>query len=113
MKGSPFPESFRPDRLGVIVVVKTWRDHLAYVLVPAGKNPDAALLEWMHEHSLKTGRPFLWNLDGRQRGFGSEEFQTDIREKFARGEPLLPGLNPSPGVPCQLLPLDAAVADAR
>lgn len=113
IKGSPFPESFRPDRLGVIVVVKTWRDHLAYVLVPAGKNPDAALLEWMHEHSLKTGRPFLWNLDGRQRGFGSEEFQTDIREKFARGEPLLPGLNPSPGVPCQLLPLDAAVADAR
>jgi len=41
MKGSPFPESFRPDRLGMIVVVKTWRDHLAYVLVPAGKNPDA------------------------------------------------------------------------
>ena len=29
------------------------------------------------------------------------------------GEPLLPGLHPSPGVPCKLMPLDAAVADAR
>ena len=113
LKGSPFPESFRPDRLGVIIVVKMWRDRLAFVLAPAGKNPDANLLEWMRQHSLATGRPFLFNVDGRQRGFGSAEFQQEIREKFASGEPLLPGLNPTPGVPCELKPLDAAVADAR
>ncbi len=113
LQGSPFPESFRPDRLGVIIIVKGWRDRLAFVLAPAGRNPDAKLLEWMREHSLATGRPFLFNLEGRQRGFGSEEFQKEILEKFTRGEPLLPGLNPSPGVPCKLTPLDASVADAR
>ena len=111
LKGNPFPESFRPDRLGVIIVVKPWRDRVAYVLVHAGRAPDAKLLEWMREHSTATGRPFLFNLEGRQRGYGSAEFQKDILEKTTRGEPLLPGFNPSAGGPCKLMSLDPAVAD--
>jgi SEC-C motif len=110
LKGSPFPESFRPDRLGVIIVVKPWRDRFAYVLVHAGRSPDAKLLEWMREHSIATGRPFLFHLEGRQRGYGSEEFQKEILEKSIRGEPLLPGLNPSGGGACKLMPLDPAMA---
>jgi len=109
--GSPFPESFRPDRLGVIIVVMPWRDRFAYVLVHAGRSPDAKLLEWMREHSTATGRPFLFHLEGRQRGYGSKEFQQEILEKSIRGEPLLPGLNPGGGGPCKLTPLDPAIAD--
>ena len=111
VKRSPFPDSFRPDRLGVIIVVKPWRDRFAYVLVPAGRSPDAPLLEWMREHSKATGRPFLFQLEGRQRGYGSEAFQKEILEKSIRGEPLLPGLNPGGGGPCKLMPLDPAIAD--
>lgn len=108
--GSPFPESFRPDRLGVIIVVKRWRDRLAYVLADAGRSPDAKLLEWMREHSTATGRPFLFQMGGRHRGYGSEEFQKEILEKATRGEPLMPGMSPRPGGPCKLMPLDPGVA---
>ena len=111
VKGNPFPESFRPDRLGVIIIIKPWRDRFAYVLVEAGRAPDAKLLEWMREHSIATGRPFLFQVDGRQRGYGSDEFQKEIIEKASRGEPLLPGLNSRSGGPCKLMPLDPAVAD--
>lgn len=103
---SPFPESFRPDLIGVILMAKPWRDRVAYVLVSAGRAPDAALLEWMREYSARTGTPFLFNLEGRPRGYGSPEFQKDIYEKAVRGEPLLPGLNPRPGGPCKLMGLE-------
>jgi len=112
VKGNPFPESFRPDRLGVIVIIKPWRDRFAYVLVQAGRAPDAKLLEWMRAHSTETGRPFLFQVDGRQRGYGSEEFQKEILEKAMRGEPFLPGLNPGGGGPFKLMPLDPPVAEA-
>jgi hypothetical protein len=106
LNGSPFPESFRPDRLGVIILAKRWRDGIAYVLAPAGRAPDAKLLDWMREYSTATGRPFLFNMSGRPQGFGSPEFQQDILDKATRGEPLLPGLNPRAGGPCTLMPLD-------
>jgi hypothetical protein len=102
-KASPFPESFRPDRLGVIILAKPWRNRVAYVLVPAGRAPDATLLAWMRQYSTATGTPFLFNLEGRPRGYGSPEFQMDILDKASQGEPLLPGLNPRPGGPCKLV----------
>jgi hypothetical protein len=102
-QGSPFPESFRPDRLGVIILAKPWRNGIAYVLVPAGRAPDATLLGWMRQYSTATGTPFLFNLEGRPRGYGSPEFQMDILDKASQGEPLLPGLNPRPGGPCKLV----------
>jgi len=111
VKGNPFPESFRPDRLGVIIIIKPWRDRFAYVLVQAGRAPDAKLLEWMRAHSIETGRPFLFQVDGRQRGYGSEEFQKEILEKAMRGEPFLPGLNPGGGGTFKLMPLDPPVAE--
>lgn len=90
----------------MIILAKPWRDRLAYVLVPAGRVPDAALLEWMRKYSTATGIPYLFHLDGRPRGYGSPEFQKDILDKATRGEPLLPGLNPRVGGPCKLTPLE-------
>jgi hypothetical protein len=106
LKGNPFPDSFRPDKLGVIIVAKRWRDRIAWVLAPAGRDPDANLLEWMREYSTATGAPYLFYVDGRQRGYGSPEFQKEILDKATRGEPLLPGLNPTAGGPCKLMALD-------
>lgn len=103
--GNPFPESFRPDRLGVIILAKPWRDRLAYYLVPAGRDVDAALLEWMRNYSAATGTPFLFKRNGRDRGYGPPEFQQDLVDRATRGEPLLPGLNPGAGGPCKLVSL--------
>jgi hypothetical protein len=106
LKKSPFPESFRPDRLGVIMVPKLWRGQIAFVLAPAGRAPDAKLLEWMRKLSAATGTPFLFNVDGHQRGYGSPEFQNDMLEKARRGEPMLPGMNRTAGGPCKLMSLN-------
>jgi hypothetical protein len=40
--GNPFPESFRPDRLGVLVIPMKWRGREAYVLRSAGRDPTAS-----------------------------------------------------------------------
>ncbi len=111
--GNPFPESFRPDRLGVIILAKRWRDRVAYYLRPAGRELDASLLEWMRSHSEATGTPFLFEVNGRYRGFGSAEFQQDILDRTSRGEPALPGLNPGIAGPCKLTSLssDESAAD--
>lgn len=97
LQGNPFPESFRPDRLAVIILAKRWRDRVAYYLVPAGRELDTTLLEWMRKHSTATGTPFLFKVAGRHKGYGSAEFHQDLLDKATRGEPLLPGL--LPGVP--------------
>ncbi len=41
---SPFPEEFRPDRIGVIIVPIAWRDRPAYILVSAGRDVEAQVL---------------------------------------------------------------------
>jgi hypothetical protein len=113
LSGNPFPESFRPDRLGVIILAKRWHDRVAYYLGPAGGELDASLLEWMRKHSEATGTPFLFVVNGRYRGFGSAEFQQDILDKTSRGEPALPGLNPSVAGPCKLTSLASDVSAAE
>src|ERR1700693_3330272 len=57
---SPFPEEFRPDKLGVLVIPVRWRERTAYILRSAGRDPDEALLAWMRELSVSTGRPFFY-----------------------------------------------------
>ena len=86
LQGNPFPESFRPDRLGVIIVERRWRDRPGYELISAGRDPDEDLLDWMRELSTATGNPFLYSIDGYYRAFGVPEFQEDMRQRAARGE---------------------------
>ena len=64
LQGNPFPESFRPDRLGVIIVARQWRDRPGYELISAGRDPDENLLDWMREFSTATGSPFLYSSTG-------------------------------------------------
>ncbi len=87
-EGSPFPEEFRPDRIGVMVIPMRWRGRAAYVLRSAGRDPDEKLLAWMRDLSLRTGRPFFYEVSGERYGFGPPEFQQEMSERVARGEAL-------------------------
>jgi len=85
---SPFPEEFKPDRLGVLIIAVRWREKTAYILRSAGRDPDEALLAWMQEFSVKTDRPFFYERGGERFGFGPREFQIEMLAALERGERL-------------------------
>lgn len=85
---SPFPEEFRPNRLGVIIVPIRWREQPAYILLPAGKDPDDALITWMSEFGKRTGRPFFFSRGSERFGFGPPEFQRDMLALLASNKRL-------------------------
>jgi SEC-C motif len=85
---SPFPESFRPDRIGVMIVPIQWRSHRAFILCSAGRDPDETMLGWMRDFSVATGSPFFYEQRGERFGFGPPEFQLEMLAKVERGERL-------------------------
>ena len=85
---SPFPEEYRPDRLGVIIARIQWRDRPAYLLRAAGRDPDERLLDWMRQYSVSTGHPFFYEQAGKKYGFGPAEFQQEMSLRAQRGEPM-------------------------
>jgi len=85
---SQFPESFRPDRLGVMIVRTRWRSRPAYILKSAGRDPDEALLSWMRDFSTRTGAPFFYERAGERYGFGSPAFQQEMLAKLQANERL-------------------------
>ncbi len=91
LDGNPFPDSFRPDQVGVIIVARQWRDRPGYELISAGRDPDDSLLNWMREFSTTTGSPFLYSIDGHYHAFGVPAFQEEMRMRASRGE--LPSLH--------------------
>lgn len=88
MTDSPLPEGYRPDQLGVIFVPILWRDRRAWILVPAGKDPDENLMAQMRNHTQLTGEPHLIKKPDRLLCFGLPEFQQDMVSKSQRGESL-------------------------
>ena len=88
MPGSPLPESFRPDRVGVIGVPTRWRGATALILVSAGNDPDEAMLDWMRAYAQSTRIPFFYAQQGQRFGFGPVDFQQEMAAKAARGERL-------------------------
>jgi hypothetical protein len=86
--GSPLPDDWRPDRVGVIVVTTRWRDAPALILVSAGKDPDEAMLDRLREHASRTGTPFFYAQNGERFGYGPPAFQYEMAAKVARGDKL-------------------------
>lgn len=86
--GSPFPEEFRPDRLGVMILPSRWSGGVFYILVPAGRDPDGKLLDWMGDYARRMGHPFIYQTNGNWIAHGPEPFQTEIAQRRARGEPM-------------------------
>jgi hypothetical protein len=85
---SPFPESFRPDLLKVIIVPVRWRNMPAYILLSAGKDPDEATLEWMRAMTTRTGHPFFYQRGPERFGFGPPEFLREMTERLQRSNKL-------------------------
>ncbi len=85
---SPFPDSFKPTLLGVIIVKTTWRGQPAYRLAHGGRDLDASSLEWMMNFSRQTNRPFFYEQAGETLGYGPAAFLEDMQFKIARGIPL-------------------------
>lgn len=83
---SPFPDGFRPDQLGIIFVPITWQERRAWILVPAGREPDDELLALMRQYSASTGEPHMIKKEGRLLCFGSPEFQQDMLARERNGE---------------------------
>jgi len=88
LPGSPFPEHFRPDRSGVIIVPLRWRGRAAFVLLSAGRDPDDAMLAWLKPYAQRTGTPFFYQRDGERVGYGPPEFQVEMLARLQQGEPL-------------------------
>jgi hypothetical protein len=86
--GSPFPESFRPDRLGVMILRTRWRERPAFILRSAGRDPDEALLGWMRSYSAQSGAPFFYERSGERFGFGPPQFQHEMLARLESGERL-------------------------
>ena len=83
---SPFPEEFRPDHIGVIIIRIRWRNRPAYLLLSAGRDPDAALITWMEAYAMRSGQPFFYSIKGEKVGFGPVEFLQEMQVRMARGE---------------------------
>ncbi len=86
--GSPFPDHFRPDESGVILVASSWRGGPAWILLPAGNDARPDLLAWMQRHAQATGQPFYYTQGGERLGYGPALFQQDMLAKLQRGEKL-------------------------
>jgi len=88
LPGSPFPDTFRPDRVGVIIVPMRWHARPAFVLLSAGCDPSEEMLAWMRAFAQSTGAPFYYQ-QGRERlGYGPPAFQQEMADKVRRGEAL-------------------------
>jgi hypothetical protein len=85
---SPFPENFRPDQLGVMIIRTRWRDKPAFILCSAGRDPDEALLVWMRAYAARTGAPFFYERNGERFGFGPPQFQQEMLARLQAGERL-------------------------
>ena len=67
MPGSPFPDHWRPDRIGVIIRADRWQDKRCWLLVHAGQDLGEDVLEKMRPHVIKKRNSWLC--------FGKPEFQ--------------------------------------
>ena len=88
LPGSPLPDDFRPDRIGVMVVPTRWRGAPALILVSAGNDPGEQMLDWMRRYADSTQTPFFYERGGERFGYGPPDFQQEMAAQVARGERL-------------------------
>ena len=70
----------------MIIIRIRWRNEPAYLLLSAGRDPDAALIAWMEKFAMRSGRPFFYSINGEKIGFGPAEFLQEMVARMARGE---------------------------
>lgn len=73
--GSPFPDHWRPDRIGVIIRADVWQGRRCWLLLHAGQDPSEEVLEWMRQHTITTGEPHVIKKKDSWLCFGKPDFQ--------------------------------------
>ncbi len=99
-EGSPMPDDFRPDMVGVMVLpdARRWQNLPVDVAVPVGRSIPEASLQWLKQFAMQAGRPLIYleqnndEKDFRQDqnllAYGPPEFQSEIRVLLEAGERL-------------------------
>jgi hypothetical protein len=73
--GSPFPEHWRPDKLGMIIREGQWEGRRCWLVQFAGKDAGDEVLEVMRHHSIATGEPHIIKKRDSWLCFGTPEFR--------------------------------------
>jgi hypothetical protein len=100
MEGSPLPDWMKPNNAKVIVLFNeyNWRGYPVDVAVPVGKRIPPRALQWLQRFAEANNRMLLYSEQIVENGaytkqqsvsaFGPPEFQREMEERAARGEPL-------------------------
>ncbi len=73
--GSPFPEHWRPDKVGFIIREGLWEGKTCWLLQYAGKEPGEEVMEAMRQHTIATGEPHIIKKQYSWLCYGKPEFQ--------------------------------------
>lgn len=73
--GSPFPEHWRPDRIGLIIREGLWVGQRCWLLQFAGADPSEEVLERMRQHTIATGEPHIIKKRNGWLCYGKPEFR--------------------------------------
>jgi hypothetical protein len=83
-----FPDTFRPDLAGFIVKASVWDEFEVFILVSAGRDPQAEHLSWMTNLCHASGVPFFYEIDGETNGYGPSNFVARLNEYQGKNKPL-------------------------
>lgn len=88
--GSPLPEVMRPDRCEAILLINRlqWRGCPVDMAVATDIRIPRQTLAWFIEHSLRSRRPLVYQMDDEWECIGPREFGEQIRSELARGKQL-------------------------
>jgi hypothetical protein len=73
--GSPFPEHWRPDRIGLIIREGLWEGSRCWLLQFAGQDPSEEVMAAMRQHTNATGEPHIIKKRNSWLCYGKPEFQ--------------------------------------
>lgn len=86
MANSPFPDHWRPDRIGLIICPDIWQGKRCWVVLRAGGDPSDETLETMRQVTMTSGEPHILEKKNSWLCFGKPEFQ---RAMLQRGKEAL------------------------
>lgn len=83
MPNSPFPEDWRPDKVGFIIRLGIWDDERCWLLQSAGKDPTEEVLQKMREYTKASGEPHIIKKTTSWLCYGRPQFRQSMI-KFAQ-----------------------------
>jgi|694.fasta_scaffold22242_5 hypothetical protein len=82
MENSPFPEWFKPDECGVLILTGSWQKGIFFALLETDRPLNIDILVWVIDYCKITNIPFAFRRNNKWRFFGSEEFNKEMQQKI-------------------------------